>query len=177
MSQFNKVYIGKSRISGKGIFAKRDIKKNEIIFVVRGKIVKHSYEPNYQVGSRWLGIGKNTWVSPFRNNPLWFINHSCNLNAGLKDKKKIVAMKKIRKDEEITIDYSITEDDPYWKMRCGCGDKKCRKTIRSIRFLPKKLFKKYKPYILNFLQKSYISNNYGDGKKYKRCRELGLKRN
>lgn len=165
-SQFNKVCIGKSRISGKGIFAECDIKKNEIIFVVRGKIVKYKYGPNYQLGSRWLGIGKNTWVSPFQNNPWWFINHSCNPNAGLRDKKKIVAMKKIRGNEEITIDYSIAEDDPYWKMRCSCGDKKCRKIVRSIRFLPKKLFKKYKLYIPDFFQKSYISNNCGDDKKY-----------
>ena len=64
-------------------------------------------------------------------------------------------MDNIKKGEEITIDYSITEDDPYWKMKCGCSNKDCRKTIRSIRFLPEKNFKKYRPFIPKFLKKFY----------------------
>jgi len=67
-------------------------------------------------------------------------------------------MQNIKKGEEITIDYSITEDDPYWKMTCVCGQIECRKVIQSIRFLPKKLFRKYKQHIPEWLKKSYLSS-------------------
>jgi len=155
-----KIYKEKSKISGTGIFANSSIKKGEIIFSVKGKRVRSSYSPyNAEHGHRWLAIKKEIWISPFRNNPWWFINHSCNPNAGLKRIKTVVAMKNIKKGEEVTIDYSITEDDPYWEMQCNCGTPNCRKTIRSVRFLPEKLFNKYKPFIRKFLQKSYFENS------------------
>ena len=62
-------------------------------------------------------------------------------------------MKKIMKGEEIAIDYSITEDDPYWRMQCSCKNRNCRKTIRSIRDLDKRILKKYGPYIPDFGKK------------------------
>ena len=36
-----KIYIGKSRIDGKGIFAMEDIHKGERIQYIKGKLVKH----------------------------------------------------------------------------------------------------------------------------------------
>jgi len=32
-------------------------------------------------------------------------------------------MENIKKSEQITIDYSITEDDPNWNMKCECREK------------------------------------------------------
>ena len=156
-----KVYVAKTENTGKGLFAKIDIKKNEIIFSVQGKIIKESkYHSGsyYKMGPRWLAIGKNTWISPFRSNPWWFINHSCNPNAGLRGKTTVVAMKNIKKGNEITIDYSITEDDPSWQMKCECGHNNCRKVVKSVRFLPENIFRKYKQFIPKFLQESYLSS-------------------
>ncbi|MFO8017378.1 MAG: SET domain-containing protein-lysine N-methyltransferase, partial [Promethearchaeia archaeon] len=104
-------------------------------------------------------LDKHIWISPFDNNPWRYINHSCDPNTGLKGKTTVVAMKDIKKDDHITIDYSITEASPYWKMKCECGQKNCRKIIRSIRFLPPKLFKKYKEYIPKFLKEQYMKAN------------------
>ncbi|MBS3113496.1 SET domain-containing protein [Candidatus Woesearchaeota archaeon] len=156
-----KVYVAKTENTGKGLFAKTDIKKNEAIFSVQGRIIKESkyYAGSYyKTGPRWLTIGKNTWVSPLRSNPWWFINHSCKPNAGLRGKVTVVAMKNIKKGSEITIDYSITEDYPSWQMKCECSHNNCRKVIRSVRFLPDGIFKKYKPFIPKFLQESYLSS-------------------
>ena len=152
------VYVAQTKNTGKGLFAKTNIRKNEKIFVVKGKIIKEDMYyagPYHKCGPRWLAIGRSKWVSPLRNNPWWFINHSCRPNAGLKGSVTVIAMRNITKGEQITIDYSITEDDPYWKMECECGNNDCRKIIRSIRFLPEKNFEKYKPFITKFLQKSY----------------------
>ena len=73
--------------------------------------------------------------------------------------RKVVAIKPIKIGQEITIDYSITDDDPFWKMKCKCKNRNCRKVIKCIQFLPKKLFNKYKPFIPKLLQESYINHN------------------
>lgn len=158
----SKVYVSRAGNLGEGIFAKTDIKKDEIIFIVKGSIKKNDYSPKSSVeGPNWLALAKHKWISPFDDNPWRYINHSCKPNAGLKGKVTVVAMKNIKKNEQITIDYSITEDDPYWKMKCNCGQKNCRKIIRSVRFLSPSLFKKYKEYIPKFLRKEYVrANNF-----------------
>ena len=143
-----KVFVSKST-NGKGLFAKKDIKKDEFLFAVKGKSIKDDkyYKGKYYLwGPRWLAVGKYKWIIPLRKNLWWFINHSCNPNVGLIGKNKVIAMKNINKNEEITLDYSITEDDPNWKMKCKCKNKRCRKIIKSYRLLPEKLKEKYKNY-------------------------------
>lgn len=152
-----KVYVSQTKSTGKGLFAKKDFKKDEVLFVIKGTIRHGAYISGfYSEGPNWVTIAKNTWLSPFDQNPWRYINHSCDPNAGLKGKVTVVAMKNIKKDEQVTIDYSITEDDPYWKMNCRCGEKNCRKVIKSIRYLPLKIFRKYDNYIPNYLKKSYL---------------------
>ena len=154
-----KIYVANTFNTGKGIFAKIDIKKDDIIFKVNGKIIHDSYisdknsEWEQKFGSRWLTVDKNKWISPNKNNPWRYINHSCDSNVGLKGKNIVVAMRNIKKDEELTIDYSITENDPSWKMICNCNQKECRKIIRSFKFLPKKILKRYDSYLSKFFEK------------------------
>ncbi len=71
-----KVYVSQTKNIGKGLLAKCDIKKDEIIFIAKGKLVKDSYGPDYQIGPNWLTIKKNVWINPFDDNPWRFINHS-----------------------------------------------------------------------------------------------------
>lgn len=58
-------------------------------------------------------------------------------------------------EEEIIIDYSTTEIDKFWHMKCNCGSKNCRKEIQSIQFLPKKVYNKYTPCIPTYFMKVY----------------------
>ncbi|MFA5961476.1 MAG: SET domain-containing protein [Parcubacteria group bacterium] len=157
----SKVYTSKTKKLGNGLFAKTDIKKNEIIFIVKGTLEKCPYSPkDSQKGQNWLAIEKNIWLAPLDNNPWVNINHSCTPNVGLKGHVTVVAMRNIKKSEQLTIDYSTTEDDPNWKMKCNCEQNNCRKIIRSARFLSPKLFKKYKNYIPQFLKRERaIANN------------------
>lgn len=157
----NKVYVGESDKHGKGIFAKINIKKGEIIFIAKGKIVEFLVRTlkDSLVGPNWVGINKNTWIDPFENNPLYYMNHSCNPNVGIKGRVVFVALKNIKKDEEITFDYSVSEVDIHWQMDCSCRQKNCRKIIRSIQFLPKKIFKKYLPYVPTCFKKVYLNTH------------------
>ena len=159
-----KVYVDKSNIHGRGVFAKKNIKKGEMIFYAKGKIVKFIIRnPNdSRIGSRWLCVGKNTWINPDKNNPLYFLNHACNPNAGIRGKITFIALKDIKKDEEIVFDYSISEVDIFWNMKCICKSKNCRKIIHSIQFLPRKIFKKYLPYVPNHSQKAYFNKDQNE---------------
>ena len=148
-----KATIRKSKI-GKGIFATRDIKKNELIFMFCGRVLRErTYESHLNCD---LQIGQKKYIYPFPASFGRFTNHSCNPNAGLKGKQKIVAITNIKSGEEITLDYSTTTSDVKWKMSCKCGSKKCRKIIRSIQYLPEDVFKKHKAFIPKFLQKVRI---------------------
>ncbi|MSR87331.1 SET domain-containing protein-lysine N-methyltransferase [Candidatus Peribacteria bacterium] len=154
---YNSVMVGMTKCTGKGIFAKKKFERGETIFTIAGRKKAFNGRVPSKVGPRWIGIGKNKWINPFRNNPAWYINHSCNPNSGRSGLFKIVGMKKILLGEEITIDYSITEEDQLWSMKCFCGEKKCRKIIKSISHLPLKSYKLYQKYIPKFLQESFWS--------------------
>lgn len=130
----------KTKNKGIGLFAKRNIKKGETIVIARGK--SYTADECKTSGLRddhfmFVGWNKLIFVKP----PACYTNHSCNPNAGIKNKVKLVAVRNIKKDEEIAIDYDTIEYE--WKMKCKCGNKNCRKIIKGWKFLPKKLKKKY----------------------------------
>lgn len=149
-----KVYFGKSKIEGYGIFARKNIKKGEIVFIMKGRMYKFDSMTKKEAMARpdIVGIKKNIWIDPSLLNV--FINHSCDPNTGVKGTVTYVALREIKKDEEITFDYSISEDSE-WEMQCRCGAKNCRKLIRGIRYLPEETFKKYLPYIPKYFQFVY----------------------
>lgn len=163
-----KVFIGPSKISGKGLFADTRIAKGEIIFLVEGPIIQYPFVPDYRRNPHGLHIRKNTWQLPLKNNPWRYVNHSCRPNAGLSaEESKVIAMKNIEKHEEITLDYSTTEADPSWHLKCNCSEPGCREIIRSIQYLPQALFETYQNFIPLFLQKSYTAEKtYTGGKKH-----------
>lgn len=155
----NKVFIKNSKIGGKGIFAKRGLKKGELVGVVKGKVVPDSRESYQKYGADHLHPISYSEALLNRNFTK-YTNHSCDPNCGLKEGVKIVAMKPIQKGEEITIDYDTLEYD--WKMHCNCGSKRCRKEIKGYKFLDKKLKQKYKRFISPHLLKKpiFLSKHY-----------------
>lgn len=151
-----KIKIGKSRIHGKGIFADEGIKKGERVQFIHGPIVfkkpRNSHESR-AIGN-WIGVGKNLWIKPRK--PFLYLNHSCEPTTALIGKRLLVALKGIPKGGEITMDYSLTDADPHWKIRCNCGAHHCRKYILPIQKLPMRLFWKYMPNIPRYFQAIYL---------------------
>lgn len=134
--------------NGYGVFANKNFKKNEIVFVFKGKIVDYR-----KVTHRGLQIEKKKWINPNKNNPGYYLNHSCNPNCGIKNSNKITAMKRIKKGEEITIDYSMMMELKNWDMECECQHKDCRKLIKSYKSIPNKLKNKYNGWVSDYLKK------------------------
>jgi uncharacterized protein len=159
----NNLYIGQTSSTGKGLFAKVDIKKGHHIFTWNG-VMKKGRFPWY-VGARWLQIEEYQWIAPLRNSPGWYINHSCNPNSGIRNSIKVVAMKNIRRDEEVTFDYSTSESEKDWYLICHCGSKNCRGVIRSYLFLSAELKLKYRDFISEYLKKydSTANLDYNSG--------------
>ena len=86
------------------------------------------------------------------NNPGLYINHSCNPNSGIKNSVKIVAMKNIRRGEEVTFDYSTSESEKGWYLICHCENKNCRLIIRSYKSLSTELKLNTEILFLNILK-------------------------
>lgn len=151
-----RTYTEKSAISGNGLFATRALKKGDFIVALKGKEVRGAEEKEEGEESipNIIGIGKDLWLdSPLGN----YLNHSCDPSVGIKGTRTLYALRSLKQDDEITIDYSTTEIDMKWALHtpCKCGAKGCRSTIRSIQYLPKRVYAKYLPYINTYFQKVY----------------------
>lgn len=91
------VTVKKSKIHGQGLFAKKDIKSGEIIGEVKGKPTKK--DGPYVL---WMGDARQGFeVSCI----LKYINHNRQANACYYDDLTVVALKDIKKGEEITHNY------------------------------------------------------------------------
>lgn len=103
------IIIKRSTIHGKGVFANKNFKKGEIVF-------------------RWDSLLNDLNETEVKS-PISFLNHSCNPNLTDKDGEN-VALRDIKKSEEITIDY-VKENVPFLSLKCNCNGKNCKKEIKG----------------------------------------------
>lgn len=143
-----KAVVKASGIAGKGLYANRNFRKGETVGVCRGKLytsleVERSPLPEHH----FMQVDWDTYmlVKP----PACYTNHSCEPNTGIKNSVKLVALRKIAKGEEITVDYDTLEYD--WSMKCGCSSKNCRGAVRGFKYLSPELKKKYEGFISDYL--------------------------
>jgi uncharacterized protein len=150
----DKIQSAKSRISGKGAFAKEDISKGETICVMSGELMDLSemiarVDKDLEEGSDPLGVDHEMYID--LDELPRSINHSCSPNAfisGNLKSIKLIALRDIKSGEEIFWDYSTTMDDQIprglqWTMKCKCGSKNCRKKIDQFKRLPLETQKYY----------------------------------
>lgn len=151
--------IRKSKIQGSGVFALVDIAADKKVFRFseRTIIIRHRPGCHCSVCKRCIQIGKDRWLYPKRGSFGWNLNHNCDPACGMRG-SYIVALRRIRKGDEITIDYSTTNDDASWRMHCSCGSPDCRKTIKSVQYLPVRLLRRYAGHMPRYLEKKYLKN-------------------
>jgi len=126
--------IKKSNINNKGLYASQNIKSAKIIINYKGKLVtKKEVEKNpkfdndkaiylFNINNRYDMDGD------FEYNDARLINHSCNPNCEVDGKGLklwIVAIKDIKKGEELSYDYGFGYDEDYKQFICKCGAKNC----------------------------------------------------
>jgi len=154
------LYVKKSKIEGNGLFVRQSVKKGERVGYIHGPIkVFREFTPDVSKKMvDWIGVGRFSWINT-SNSPFKYINHSCDPNVAIIGKRTVRAIRDIKANEEITMDYSLTEAEPGWKISCSCGSKNCRKVIKPISKLPEKIFNRHKNNIPeNFKRIYYIDN-------------------
>jgi hypothetical protein len=164
-----------SKISGNGVFTRIDIKKGQTIYFLSGERISLG-EAIERANNRTenlsdsLQIGEDDYLDLDELSRIF--NHSCNPNSFIRGRSELIAMRDIKRGEEITYDYSSTMDDNYknasrsiWTNNCNCGDKNCRKSISQFRELPRKtqefyLKNKYAPdFILKKFRLSHLRSH------------------
>lgn len=146
------IYVAASTIDKVGIFSSSPILPGETIYHVTGQLVTAEFSEHFaKMGPNWIGISKEVWLDPDPTNPMTFMNHSCEPNAIVTNGPQVMALKPICAHEEILMDYSTTEIDPYWAMTCHCNSPSCRKVIQPFQFLPVELRRMYGSYMLETL--------------------------
>ena len=149
-----RVFVKQTEKKGKGIFAARNFKKGTMVLkfkikpITKKQMMRLSKDDKNHLG--YAGEGRYFVLRP----PERFLNHSCSPTT-YDSVDRLIAMRNIKKGEEITIDYAIAGFD-NWKMRCYCGSKNCRKIIHGkFTKLPKKLQKKYHKYLPGWYKKEF----------------------
>lgn len=132
---YKKLYVGYSQISGEGLFAGEFIQAGEAILSFGGTLalVADRNSGKY-LASTFAGITDAIMIcedSDAEKDYSDFINHSCNPNIGMDDCLTIIAIRDIKKDEELVCDYAFWEAEEGWQMKCecNCGASNCRKKI------------------------------------------------
>jgi SET domain-containing protein len=123
--------IGRAR-TGLGLFAVTPYKKREYVATYRGRVLANAEAERLEArGSRYMFEVNSRWTidGSSRRNHARYVNHSCrpNVEAIERPGHQIVyiARRKIKADEEITVDYGKNYFEAFiTKSRCQC--EKCR---------------------------------------------------
>jgi len=145
-----KYHIGNSKIHKEGIILDQNVKKDETTFVFLGRESTLT-SGDWFHGPNWLQVGYAKWIEPRSGSAGKYLNHSCSPTAGVHGRNKIVAMRNLKKGEEVTIDYALSETYPLWHMRCHCKAKNCRKVVKPYQDMPSWRMKKYVQYTSQYI--------------------------
>ncbi len=145
------IYAKETGRYGLSLFANKAFKKDELVFVAFGPLVKE--ETLYTIP-----VCKDLKIDPTRpeGNLSQYICHSCNPNLGIKDRTCLVAFRDIQKDEEVVIDYAMIGYEYGNEIAeegrlCKCSSIDCRGKWGSYKELPESIRNKYKGYISDYL--------------------------
>jgi uncharacterized protein len=152
-----KTEVRESKIHGRGLFAKADIAKDEIVAIKGGHIVnratfRHKSAP--RLGPVEIQIADDLLIAPVtdeeRELSMLYSNHSCDPNLGIRGEITFVAMRDIRAGEELTHDWAMTDDDGY-SIECHCGVANCRKILTGKDWQRPELQRRYAGYFSAYL--------------------------
>ena len=135
------IYVAQSPI-GRGVFAGRDFAVGELLFRFAGPVISLAQAVKKgDLEGNALQIGPATYVD--LEAPGLFANHSCEPNAGVRERVCGYALRPIARGEEIFYDYSTTMSERRWSMQCRCGTPSCRGMIGDFHDLPAELRDRY----------------------------------
>lgn len=153
----DKIYVAETGRMGKGVFAAKDFEPEEPILYIEGEVVETDtlWECAEDVQDHWFPFDHNRYVFP--QAPWTFLNHSCEPNAGIKNNRLIIAIRSIRKGDQVFIDYAMNSNDD-WTMECHCCSDRCRKIVGNFDLLDDATKELYLDYVCDFIKQDYIKS-------------------
>ncbi|MCP4200582.1 MAG: SET domain-containing protein-lysine N-methyltransferase [bacterium] len=128
-----------------GVFARRPIRKNQRILLAEGRphrLVTRSHAAEHWNSQQLEFFRRTAWpvteelfVAWSQEPDEWTpFGHSCNPNAWLEG-LDVAARRRIKKGEEITLDYATFHNEQMPDFECDCDGPDCRGTIRGDDYL------------------------------------------
>lgn len=157
----NKCEVKKSQLAGLGVYAKKVIKKGELIAVWGGII--YTLKEVMRISKRTklfcespVSVYEGFYIGPLSESSAHLddaerFNHCCEPNAGIKGQIIVVARKDIQPREEICFDYDTTEIDAV-PFKCKCGSTNCRKIVDGNGWKNNQFLEKNKEYLSWYIQ-------------------------
>lgn len=123
-----------------GLFAAKDLPKDSLVAEASAyDDIPYSWDVfqqlDHNLQTKIMGFcsaTENEFYGPkdFNYLPInWYMNHSCEPNVGFDPEGNFVAMRDIKKDEELAWDYAFNETNSKFTLECACGTPSCRKVI------------------------------------------------
>ena len=125
---YNKLTVGPSGITGRGLFAGSRISARAKIGEFEGELISIREARRRAAGRRVVAIvelaGKAIDATA-TGRGFRFINHSCAPNSFTRltaDRAEFYALRNICKGEELTVDYGESHHNGTLRCRCGAAD-------------------------------------------------------
>jgi uncharacterized protein len=143
-----------SEVEGTGLFAQENIEAGEEVGKLGGVLVHVDKISDYlnTVGNFGPQVNEDWYISPLTKDELpGAINHSCEPNIGMKDELTFVAIRPIKKGEELFADYGMT--GLMKPFSCNCGSTDCRHQVTADDWKNERLQRGYGKYFSPYRKK------------------------
>jgi hypothetical protein len=110
--------IAKDHKNGHGVITYRSFEPGDLLAIVAGEVVSDIRQHTLQISKR------RHMFDPYFTG---YLLHSCDPNVSLNMRKKtLTALKPIKANDYLYMDYAETEDVLFRQFACCCGSEKCR---------------------------------------------------
>lgn len=124
------IEVRNSKIEGSGVFATKNFKKGEIVLKwdLSHQLSQKEYLNLPKSEKKCVVFGNNKYY--LMQKPFRYVNHSCNSNTKVENFCDI-AIKNIKKGEEITSDYNDDAPPEGEVIECNCGAENCKGFLKT----------------------------------------------
>ena len=137
---------------GRGIVARRRIRKGKIVFKFVGELVSRKEVKNHNAA---LQLDEDVFLES-DGTVDESLNHSCNPNCYVNFKElSLVALQDIQSGQELTFDYNTSEYDLVEQgcsFGCFCGTPDCIGEVKGFKYLSVYHKRKIEPFLSPFLR-------------------------
>lgn len=160
-----------SPVHGRGLFALAPIRAGEAVIIWGGVVFTRAEVEAGKVapgsaGRIGEGVYLGSWAGTYdreRDDRGDFINHSCDPNVWMQDEVTQVARREISAGEELSMDYSMIQEEEDWVAPwvCQCGSALCRGRVRGTDWQREDLQRRYAGHFSPFINRRIEAQHLG----------------